>query len=91
LGVPAAAGAVSGSTLYVGGVFTSAGGMAGPNLGKWTGSAWTAFTGPNGPVFATAVAANGDLYVGGSFTRVGTTSANNIARFASPVMLSERH
>lgn len=56
--------------VYVGGNFTSAGGVANTaKIAKWDGSAWNALsTGLNNIVRALAFAPNGDLYIGGSFT-----------------------
>jgi hypothetical protein len=68
--------AVSGSDLYVGGEFTSAGGIAATNIAKWDGSSWSAMgSGVGNPdsyqgVFALAVSGS-DLYVGGNFTSAG--------------------
>jgi hypothetical protein len=69
--------AVSGSDLYAGGLFTSAGGIAASKIAKWNGSSWNALgagiTAPQdapfygGIVFALGVS-SGDLYVGGLFT-----------------------
>ncbi|HVZ40504.1 MAG TPA: hypothetical protein VHI13_14590 [Candidatus Kapabacteria bacterium] len=45
---------------------------------------WNKDIGPfnaDGPVYATAVAPNGDLYVGGEFSHIGGISANRIARW----------
>jgi trimeric autotransporter adhesin len=38
----------AGPRLYVGGVFTTAGGLASPNLAAWDGRAWSAVTGAGG-------------------------------------------
>jgi len=56
--------------VYVGGYFTSAGGVANTaKIAMWDGSAWNALsTGLNNTVNALAFAPNGDLYIGGSFT-----------------------
>jgi hypothetical protein len=60
--------------LYVGGVFTNAGGKANADrLARWDGSAWSAVNGAvtlNGAVDAIAYHA-GHVYVGGEFTNVG--------------------
>ncbi|MGD1018382.1 MAG: PKD domain-containing protein [Verrucomicrobiia bacterium] len=71
--------AVNGTNLYVGGVFTNAGGVAANNIAVWNGSSWSALgSGVSGYVDALAV--NGtNLYVGGSFTNAGGVAANNIA------------
>ena len=56
--------------LYVGGAFTSAGGVANTaKIAMWDGTAWSALsTGLIGAVNALAFAPNGDLYIGGAFT-----------------------
>ncbi|WP_035558499.1 T9SS type A sorting domain-containing protein [Hymenobacter sp. IS2118] len=74
--------------VYVGGSFTQAGGVGANRVAHWNGSAWTPWApgsgkanGVNGPVYALAVAANGDVYAGGTFTQAGGTPANNVARW----------
>ena len=48
--------AVSGSDLYAGGDFTTAGGSAANNIAQWNGSSWSALgSGMNGSVYALAV------------------------------------
>lgn len=58
--------------IYVGGMFTSAGGVANTSrIAKWNGTTWSALsTGLNSTVYALAFAPNGDLYIGGAFTNV---------------------
>lgn len=83
-GTPSLNGAVSAlnadrpNMLYVGGTFTSAGGVAGADrIASWNGSAWSAVSSPssqisNGAVNAIAYdAATGDVYAGGTFTNAG--------------------
>ena len=54
-----------GSNLYVGGVFTDAGGVASADyVAKWNGSSWSGFAPLNGSVNAIAFA-GGKLFVGG--------------------------
>ncbi|MEI7979611.1 MAG: T9SS type A sorting domain-containing protein [Bacteroidota bacterium] len=74
--------------LYVGGRFTTAGGVSASNIAKWNGTAWSALgsgitgsnTGSNSQVKSMAVY-NGELYVGGDFTTAGGVSANYIAKW----------
>ncbi|MEK6303669.1 MAG: hypothetical protein AABO41_23435 [Acidobacteriota bacterium] len=85
--------AVSGTDVYVGGNFWSAGGIAAKNIVRWTGSAWAALgsgvegcvsANPNfacSPYVATIAAKGKDVYAGGRFAAAGGTSANNIARW----------
>ena len=56
--------AVSGSDLYAGRQFTTAGGNAADRIAKWNGSIWTALgSGMNSTVAALAVSGS-DLYAG---------------------------
>lgn len=72
--------AVSGSTVYAGGNFTTLGGSP-KGIKKWDGSSWTDVgSGVNGLVYAIAVSGS-DIYVGGLFTQAGGVSANNIAKW----------
>ncbi len=67
--------------LYVGGGFTTAGGVSASNIACWdpATASWSALgLGMNGPVTALA-ALDGKLYAGGSFTAAGGTSASRIA------------
>ena len=74
--------AVSGSDVYAGGDFTTAGGSAANNIAKWDGSSWSALgSGMNGDsVYALAVSGS-DLYAGGDFTTAGGSAANYIAKW----------
>jgi len=79
--------AVSGSSVYAGGYFTNAGGVAANHIARWDGSNWSALgSGMGGAdnqfqsVFALAVLGS-DLYAGGHFTTAGGSSATNIAKW----------
>ena len=74
--------AVSGSDVYVGGDFTTAGGVANTrHIARWNGSTWSALgAGTNGEVHAIAVSGS-DVYVGGHFDSAGGRAANNIAKW----------
>ncbi len=81
--------AVSGTNVYVGGIFTLLGdGTTSANrIAKWNGSSWSTLpsgssNGVSGTVYALAVSGT-DLYVGGQFTLLGdgTTSAKNLAKW----------
>src|SRR6185503_17875406 len=80
--------AVSGSNLYAGGYFTTAGASPAKYIAKWDGSNWTplgsGMQGGNaqfpGSVLALAVVGS-DLYAGGSFTNAGGILASNIAKW----------
>jgi hypothetical protein len=72
-----------GESLFVGGIFQSAGGIAAANLARWDGAAWSspaggingyvavlrAFQSPTGPV----------LLAGGNFTQAGGVGAQDLA------------
>ncbi len=73
--------AVIGSDLYVGGAFTTAGGVSANRVAKWDGTNWSALgTGVNGQVNALAVVGS-DLYAGGVFSSAGGSPASNIAKW----------
>ncbi len=77
--------AVSGSNVYVGGSFTTVGGISANNIARWDGNQWYTLgggpqNGVSGPVLAITVAGS-DLYVGGAFGMAGGAPANNIARW----------
>lgn len=79
----------TGSALYVGGRFASAGGVTVNNAAKWDGSNWSdldgGVTGGSNPsVHALFVFDDGTgpaLYVAGEFTTAGSTSVSNVARW----------
>ena len=67
----------SSGNLYVGGNFTTAGGVTVNNIAKWDGTAWFALgTGTNSTVSALAADSSGNLYVGGNFTTADGIAAN---------------
>jgi hypothetical protein len=79
--------AVVGNEVYVGGGFTSAGGVSANNVARFNTqtNTWSALgtgsqNGVNGGVEALAVVGN-EVYVGGYFTSAGGVRANNVARF----------
>jgi hypothetical protein len=73
--------AVSGATLYVGGYFTTAGGIAATNIAQWNGSSWLPLgLGMNGYVSALVVS-SGILYAGGGFTTAGGNTVNCVAQW----------
>jgi len=88
--------AVIGTNLYVGGVFSMAGGVTVSNIAKWDGRAWSAlgsgiggyviynppWSTNYGPGAVNALAVIGtNLYVGGGFSTAGGMSAKNIAKW----------
>ncbi len=89
-GVPGTNGAVhalaalpSGDVM-VGGLFTTAGGAAASNIGRYNPStgAWSpVVSGTDGSVYAMAILPGGDVIVGGSFFTAGGANAIGIARY----------
>lgn len=74
------------NSLVAGGAFSIAGSAVANHIARWQDQQWrplgtTPNTSINGPIYATAIAPNGDVYVGGDFTIAGTTTANSIARW----------
>lgn len=71
--------------LYVGGLFTNAGGNANADsIAVWdpTAGTWAALsTGTAGQIFALAFSPSGILYAGGSFGSIGGSTADNIAQW----------
>ncbi len=73
--------AAIGSDLYVGGNFTSAGGLSANYIAKWDGSNWSPLGGGlNGPVFS-LVTRGSDLYAGGLFSTADGVPALNVAKW----------
>jgi len=67
--------AISGSSLYAGGYFTSAGGIPANHIARWDGTNWSALgSGVNDTVYGLALSGN-NLYTGGSFTNAGGRTA----------------
>ena len=75
----------SNNNVYVGGIFTTAGGSIAGRIARWDGSNWTDLDGGMAnDVFAIAIDGDDNVYAGGSFTVVGggaggTTTALRIA------------
>jgi hypothetical protein len=79
--------AVVGNEVYVGGFFTSAGGVSANRVARfntatntWSSLGMFSSNGVNDRVSALAVVGN-EVYVGGGFTSAGGVSANRVARF----------
>lgn len=69
--------------LFVGGEFTTAGGITANNIAAWNGDSWNSLgseinNGISGTVNAIAPG-HGVLYVGGAFSRAGAVSVANLA------------
>ncbi len=74
----------SGSDIYVGGNFTTAGGITVNRVAKWDGSSWSALgigvTGGINGVAAITVSGS-SVFAGGFFTQAGGISSNYIAKW----------
>jgi hypothetical protein len=79
--------AASGSTLYAGGYFTTAGSSAANYVAQWNGTNWSPLgSGVSGMVnyitgVNSVVVSSSGVYVGGRFTTAGSVTANGIARW----------
>jgi hypothetical protein len=80
--------AVSGSTVYAGGDFTTAGGSAANDIAQWNGSSWSALGSGiscvgdgNGPTVSALAVSGSTLYAGGEFSKAGGNAANDIAQW----------
>ena len=77
----------TGSSIYIGGSFSTVNNLPANGVAKWDGTAWSVLgTGMTDgtyakSVFALAVAPNGDVLAGGDFTRAGGSDANRVARW----------
>jgi hypothetical protein len=72
---------VSGTDVYAGGWFSTAGGVPASCIAKWNGSAWSALgSGMNDGVYALAVSGT-DLYAGGDFATAGGVAVSRIAKW----------
>src|SRR3954468_3502472 len=77
--------AISGSDVYVGGYFNSAGEIFARSIARWDGNQWYRLGSDTGNgldkrVHAIAISGS-DVYVGGNFTKAGGIQANHIARW----------
>ena len=85
----------TGPALYVGGDFSTAGGVTVSSIAKWNGSEWSALAGSSGTGVNSAVDAliafddgtGPALYVGGWFTTAGGVSANRIAKWVRDCLI----
>ncbi len=80
--------AVSGSNVYAGGTFTTAGGSLANYIAKRDGIGWSTLgsgldllTGFPSPTVSALAVSGGDLYAGGTFTTAGGNAANYIAKW----------
>jgi hypothetical protein len=74
--------AVAAGSLYAGGLFNDAGGVAVGQVAGWDGNAWFDLGGGvDQTVYAIGVASNDDVYVGGDFNTAGPVGVQGIARW----------
>jgi hypothetical protein len=78
--------AVIGTTVYAGGRFTTAGGVAASNLARWDGSSWSPLGGgiSTAPWWGEILEMSmfgSDLLVGGSFSSLGGLNLSNFAKW----------
>lgn len=68
--------------LYVGGDFTSIGGVSANRIACWDGNTWTNLgTGMNASVKDIVCDSSGNMYAGGSFTTAGGVTVNHVAKW----------
>ncbi len=73
--------AATGTELYAGGSFVSAGGVTAFVIARWNGSGWSALgLGISGTVYALALR-NSELFAGGEFSHAGPGPAYGVARW----------
>ncbi len=73
--------ATSGTDLYVGGDFTTAGGVGANNIARWDGTNWSSVgSGTDNTVIAIGPAGY-DLFVGGYFAHAGGKLASSISKW----------
>ena len=73
--------AVYKNELYVGGLFSTAGGVATANIAKWNGSTWSAVSSATNDQVSALGVYNGELYAAGKFTSIDGVNANRIAKW----------
>ncbi len=69
-----------GSNMYVGGIFSKAGGLPAVGLAKWDGTKWSDVGGFAGAVMVLTTDGT-NLYVGGTFTNAGGVAITNVAKW----------
>lgn len=73
--------AVSGTNVYIGGLFDRVGSINATNIARWDGTGWSALGGGvNNQVFAITVHGS-DVYAGGKFTQAGSVGVNFVAKW----------
>jgi len=80
--VPKALAADNAGNVYVGGTFTTAGGVEANNIAKWDGTTWTPLgSGVDNTVYTITLDNAGNVYAGGYFSSAGGVAANYIAKW----------
>lgn len=67
--------------LYVGGVFTEAGGVPANKIAKWNGEKWCSLGSSINTSVTSFGTLNGMLYIGGGFNMIDEDSINSIAKW----------
>ena len=76
-------------TLFVGGAFTNAGGIACQRVAQWNGTTWAQVgAGTNDEVHGLAARPDGDIVAVGAFTSAGGLPASRIARWTGAAWAS---
>jgi hypothetical protein len=76
--------AVSGTNLYAGGYYVTAGGVRTFGIAKWNGNVWSALgsgIGGSYPLVQALAASGTNLYAGGNFATAGGVPANYVAKW----------
>lgn len=74
--------ALHNNELYIGGEFTTLGGVGCSAIGKWNGTQFSPVgSGANNTVRAIAFGPDGTLYAGGGFTNMGGVACNRMAKW----------
>jgi hypothetical protein len=73
--------AVSGTNLYAGGYFTTAGGNPANYIARWNGSSWSAISSGMDDIVVALAASGTNLYAGGGFATAGGNPASYIAQW----------
>lgn len=73
--------------LYVGGHFTTAGGVVANGIAKWNGTGWSALgsgvvSNSSAATVYALIVYNGELYVGGIFNTAGGITVNGLAKWS---------
>jgi hypothetical protein len=82
--------AVSGNDVYVGGEFSSAGGIQANRIAKWNNTGWSALDAGVSSWVSTVFVSGDDVYVGGAFRTAGCQWAYKVARYSlEPPILTD--